>query len=112
MEQITISKDKLNSLLDKIDEKEAEIQALYNGSIKVMELVGLAENGKIKSECFEEGANAIGEVIKGGSSIMSLVMQSQTPFIGKKAEAKLMEKFSFFKDLIPLFIKYGNQYGK
>lgn len=112
MEEIKIPKQQLTELLNKLEEKDAELKALYNGSIKVMELVGLAENGKIKAECFEEGANPIPEVIKGGSSIMSLVMQSQTPFIGKKAEAKLTEKFSFFKDLIPLFIKYGNQYGQ
>ncbi len=108
--EIAINKESLKALLDQNESQKAEIRALYDGSIKVMELIGLAESGQIKSEAFEDGGNALPEILKGASSIMGLVMQAQVPVIGKKAEAKLVEKFSFFKDLIPVFVKYGNEF--
>lgn len=115
--EIAIDRGKLKILLDNtgtlektIEAQRAEIRALYDGSIKVMEIIGLAENGIIKAEAFEEGGGAIPEILKGASSIIGLVMQSQVPVIGKKAEKKLIERFSFFQELIPLFIKYGNEF--
>lgn len=109
--EIAIEKKLLITLYNQLENQKAEIRALYDGSIKVLSLIGLAENGRVKTEAFEEGGNAMPEILKGAGSIMSLVMQSQVPIIGKKAEQKLIEKFDFFKHLIPMFIKYGNEFN-
>jgi len=98
--------------LNEIAQKDLEIKALYNASINIMELLGVAAEGKIKPEMMEDGNNPLPEIMKEAGSLVSLVMKSQIPLIGKKAEAQLVEKFSFFGALLPLFQKYEKQYGK
>ncbi len=99
------------SVKDSVENYKNDIFNLYNGSIKTMEVIGLAENGKMKPGILSGEANPLGLVLKGGSDIFTLAMQAQVPVLGKKAEAKLLDKFSFFKELIPLFEKYGAEFG-
>ncbi len=110
---IEIEESKLMALLDKNDEQEREIRMLYNSSISVLELLGLAENGRFKSEYFgEDSENPLPSVLKEVGSLMVLCTQAAVPVLGKNAEKKLTERFSFFKDLIPVFEKYGKKFKK
>jgi hypothetical protein len=116
--EIAIDRDKLKTLLansenqkNEIAALKAEIRELYDGSINILSIIGLADNGMIKKEAFEEGGNALPEILKGASNIMGLVVQAQVPVIGKNAEKKLLEKFGFFSKLLPIFLKYGELFG-
>jgi hypothetical protein len=109
--EIAIDRQQLNVLLTLNETQREEIKQLYFGSIQLLEMLGLAENGKVKAEAFADGANPLPEILKEASSLIGLVMQAGAPFgMGKKAEKKLIEKFSFFTQLIPLFIKIGNEH--
>jgi hypothetical protein len=110
---ITVPEERLEFLLNDIEEKKREIKQLYDASIKILELIGLANDGMVKSECFNGDENAMPHIIKGAGSLFSMLTKSQIPVIGKTYEAQLQEKFSFFAPLIPVFEKYGKEfYGK
>ena len=118
-EIIKIDKSQLAELLERNQQlqnennsKDEDIKQLYNACMKIMEMVGVAKEGKIKKEITEPGGNAISEVLKEAGSIMTLVFKAQVPVAGRRSEEKLAEKFSFFKDLLPLFQKYEQKYGK
>lgn len=109
--ETTIKIAELEILLTTIEMQKSEILKLYLGSMQVLSLLGLAKDGKVKAEAFEEEGNALPEILKEASGLMMLVMKAQVPVIGKQAEKELIQKFSFFSELIPLFIKYGNEFS-
>lgn len=110
MEKITIEKHQLDELLKQNELAKSEIKQMYDATIKILDLLGLSENGLIKKQCFNGEENAMPHILKGAGSIMTLLTQSQIPIIGKKAEAKLAKKFNFFEPLIPVFEKYGKEF--
>lgn len=110
MAKIEIEQEQLDTLLSRIEEQNADIKKLYDGSMKILELLGLAENGLAKTECFTGEENAMPNIIKGAGSLFTLLTQSQIPIMGKRAEAKLVEKFSFFATMVPIFEKYGKEF--
>lgn len=110
--QVAVDKTQLTLLLEKNETQAAEIKALYDGTIKMFTVLGLADGKRIKTEAFGEDGNAMSCLIKGGGSIITLAAKAASlgPF-GKKAEKELKEKFSFFADLVPMFEKYGKQFN-
>lgn len=119
IEKIEIDKSQLAELLERNQQlqnennsKDEDIRQLYDACMNIMEMVGVAKDGRVKKEITEPGGNAISEVLKEAGSIITLVMKAQVPVVGKKYEEKLADKFAFFKDLMPLFQKYELKYGK
>lgn len=103
---MTIDKQSFKKMLDKNDTDEARIielekerVKLYVVAIKTLEIIGMAENGKLK---IKDGGFSMRSIISGAKPTMSLIIQAQ---FSEKAEEKLGEKFAYFKDVIPLFEK-------
>lgn len=111
-EMMQIEAKKLQSLLATKMRLEADVKTLYYGCMSILAILGIAEDGKLKPECFGPDANPLPEVIREGGHILSLAIQSQVPIIGKKAEAKLQEKFKFYNELLPVFEFYEAQYNQ
>ena len=109
-EIVQVKKEQLDKLIEQNQQQKQEIKELYDGTIKLLDVLGLVENNKIKPEYFNGEQNPIPDILKSASSIMMLATQANIPGLGKKAEAKLVEKFSFFKQLIPIFEKYGKEF--
>lgn len=104
--EIAIDKDDLKNILNQIEElkiNEAnyikERLKLYEAAIKTFEVIGMAENGKIK---VKTGGLSFKDVLSGAKGTINLLIQAG---FSKKAEEKLAEKFSYFKEMIPLFEK-------
>jgi hypothetical protein len=93
----------LETLLTNIEKKDEQILQLYVGSIKLLSLLGLAADGKVKDELFSEDVNIIPMILKEATALMGLITMCQAPVIGKKYQAQLVEKFSFFMPLVPVF---------
>lgn len=106
-EKIEVPKEQLEKLIEQNSEYEKEIKLMYEAVIGILDVLGLAENGKIKPEAFGENSNPLPELLKGGSKIMGLMFQSQVPVIGKKSEEELKQKFAFFGPLMPVIKKYS-----
>jgi len=118
-ETTTIPKEQLKELLEwnqqlqnTILQKDEEIKAMYFAVMKVTDMLGVSENGIIKPSMKDKNVNPVPEVIKAASGLVTLMFQSGMPVIGADAKKKLTEKFSFFGDMLPIFEKYENQYGK
>lgn len=110
MAKIEVEEEQIKLLLSEIKEKDIEIKQLYDASIKILEMLGLAENGLAKTACFNGDENAMPHILKGAGSLFTLLTQSQIPVIGRKAEEKLAAKFEFFGKLVPVFEKYGKEF--
>jgi len=105
-ETMTIDKQSFKKMLDKNDADEARIielekerVKLYTVAIKTLEIIGMAENGKLK---IKDGGLNIRNIISGAKPTISLLIHAQ---FSAKAEEKLGEKFAYFQDVIPLFEK-------
>lgn len=110
MAKIEVDEDQLNTLITKNETQRDEIKQLYDASIKILEMLGLAENGKAKTACFSGEENAMPHIIKGAGSLFTKLTQSQIPIIGKAAQKELEERFAFFGTLVPVFEKYGKEF--
>lgn len=111
--KIEVPESQLTQLIEKNEELKKDVKQLYDGCIKILELLGLAEDGRFKSECFgPDSDNPLPQVLKSAGSIMLLAGQAGVPILGKQAEKKLLEKFGFFNPLIPTFLKYGEEFKK
>lgn len=106
--EVAVDRQQLENLLNEIEIQESEIRQLYDAAIKLMDVIGMVENGEVKKEIFEEGVS-IRSIVSGAKSTIGLFI---TAGVSKKAEEKLTEKFSFFKPLVPLFEKYGHKFRK
>lgn len=105
-ETMTIDKQSFKKMLDKSDADEAQIKELlaerkqlYNAAIKTFEVIGMAENGKVK---FEKGSFSVMSAVGSVKDILWLIGNAQ---FSDKAALKLSEKFSYFTELKPLFEK-------
>lgn len=97
--EIAIDKNDLNDILNQIEGLKKERLKLYEAAIKTFEVIGMAENGKIK---VKTGGLSFKDVLSGAKGTINLLIQAG---FSKKAEEKLAEKFSYFKEMIPLFEK-------
>jgi hypothetical protein len=111
--EIAIDRAQLNKLLSDIKDlrqdnevKNEEIKQLYQGTIKVFEALGMAENGEVKPALLQDGFK-FSMLVSGAKDIFGLIIQSQ---FSKKAEEILTNKFSAFKTLLPVFLKYSEQF--
>lgn len=50
-------------------------------------------------------------ILKAIGDVTSLMIQAQVPIVGKSAEKRLAEKFSFIPKIIPLVKKYSEGHG-
>jgi hypothetical protein len=112
MEQVTVSKEQLDQLIAQNKELKKEVREMYDGTIKLLDTLGLVKDNVIKPEYFNGEENPLPEILKSAGSIITLATQANMPIpvLAKKAEAKLVDKFSFFKELMPIFIKYGKEF--
>ena len=89
-ETMTIDKQSFKKMLDKNDADEARIielekerVKLYTVAIKTLEIIGMAENGKLK---IKDGGLNIRNIISGAKPTISLLIHAQ---FSAKAEEKL-----------------------
>lgn len=110
---ISISEQKLRILLERKAEAEAEIVILKGSAICIMDLMGLIdkETNTVKSEIASGEESFIPGMLKSLTDVVALLTQANLPkFLGgETAQAKLAEKFSFVKDLVPLINKHGTE---
>lgn len=107
--EIVVKKEQLQQLLyvnkRHLAEKQELLQErkeLYNGCIKIFEVIGLAENGKLKIS----GEVTIKQIIGGAKPTLMLLINSTW---SSTAEEKIKQKFSFLKELFPLFQKIDSE---
>ena len=109
--EIAVNEIELKLLIELTATLKNDLFELYKGSIGLLSVLGLAENGQVKAEAFGEDGKTLPHIIKQAGNIIGLVMKSQAPGpFGKNAAKELTEKFAFFTPLIPLFIKYGEEF--
>lgn len=101
---VNVDKQQLNDLLTQNETQRAEIKQLYEACLKIFAMLGLAQDGKVNIDGF-----SIGQLIKGVKPIALLVMECK---FNKSAEKKLVEKFAFFNELIPVFEKYAKEFNQ
>lgn len=103
---ITVKESKLAALLDRITEYEAKEDKIAECCFQALKVIGLVTaEGQFIPE-LKEGKNVIGVImhhIKDNFSFTEFLWNK------KKAEADLAEKFSFLKDLLPLFKDYADR---
>lgn len=109
-ETVPVPKSLLEAMVKQGEETRIETEILYNTCISIMALLGLVDSdGRVKSEVLSGEESWLPCVLKGAKDIVSLLLQMKIPGIGKKAEAELIEKFKFLKEVMPLVEKYGKQ---
>ncbi len=88
--------------------QKQEIDALKDTVIDVIKLLGLYDpvTKTIKAEV-REGKGVFGPIIKSIKDISFLLVQAKMGF--PNAEAEILEKFAFIKNVLPLVDKYAGQ---
>lgn len=107
---VVIDKSQLQSLLNQIKENKADILEFKSCVLSILSLMGLLDE---KTETLKESIKTgeegyFGPILKSLSEVISLLGQAQIPIIGKKAEAKLVQKFAFIKNILPIVEKHAN----
>lgn len=103
MSEIEILKAEIESL--KLENyKQSQELNIYEKAVKgVTHILGVTdENGKLKPELQGEDPAYLGIIIGGLGDTMGLLMKAKAPYIGRKYEEELQQKFSFVKELIHL----------
>lgn len=91
-----------------IKEFKGDVDELKKVIISILTILGIwdEKTNAIKATLKSGEDGYIPTILKGVGDIMALAAQSQVPLIGKKAEKKLHEKFSFLENFIPLMEKH------
>lgn len=113
---VQVPEAQLQTLLDQNEEMKKDLATWRSAGVKLVTLFGVfdPETGRmkpeyVKSEKKPEPENPMPAILKSATSIMGLAAKTNLPgSMGRKAEDQLIEKFSFFSELVPLIEKYGN----
>lgn len=108
-EEITVNKKSYEKLLIELKEYKHDTEELKKCILSVLGLLGILDEEtqsiKAKIKTGEEGYTK--HILGALGDVMTLLTQSNMPIIGKKYEAKLAEKFSFIKTVLPLIDKHS-----
>lgn len=106
---LIVEKQKIENLLNKIEDYKQDITGLKNCVFDILRLLGVFDEntGTIKETIKKGEESYFNHILKSLSEVVALLGQAQIPVIGKKAEAKLLQKFHFVKTIIPLIEKHG-----
>jgi hypothetical protein len=108
------AKANIERLLKMLDEREKDLKTFYDSTIKLLEVIGLAKDGKLIEEITSENGNFMSPVMKAIGDISVLLAGANLPKFagGERNTKKLQEKFAFFSEAAPLLEKYANRYKK
>lgn len=106
-EKIEVDKKQLAALLAENAQFKKDIKVLHKSTLQTMDILGLIDpqTGTIKEDVLTGKENPFPSILKGGSSLLSLVGQAGIGM--SSAKRKLEEKFSFLEELLPLLRTYG-----
>jgi hypothetical protein len=106
-----VENEQLKRLIDDLKEGKKDINELKNCIMSLLGVLGLLnEAGTNIKESIKTGEESyFKHILKALGETMALLGQAQIPVIGKKAEAKLLEKFHFVKTIIPTIEKYAGK---
>lgn len=109
-EQITIPKQQLETLLDRLKGYEAKEAIMADTCFKAMETIGLIDpaTNKVYDEV-AKGENIFGRIIK---TVKSKISVSDYFFNKEKFENELSEQFTFLKPLLEIGQEYANRKSK
>lgn len=101
-------KKRLDELLK---ENEADVAELKNVVVSILQLLGIwdEKTNAVKASIKSGDESYLPSILKGLGDVIALAGQAQIPIIGKKAEARLVEKFHFLKNLIPIIEKHSHE---
>lgn len=110
-EYYLIEAEQLKNLLYEVKEGKKDIGEMKNCIMALLAVLGLLdESGTQIKESIKSGEEGyFKHILKALGETMALLGQAQIPVIGKKAEAKLLEKFHFVKTIIPIIEKHGRK---
>lgn len=108
---IAVPSEHLEKLMEQNLEMKEDAKLLYETIIKVLESVGLADNGIIKKQAFETGGSALKQLLKEVPEIIRLGLQASVPRMGEGAKKELTERFGYVSELLPIINKYSQLYG-
>lgn len=106
-----ISATEKKRLDDLLKENAADVAELRNVVISILKLLGIWDDktNAVKAAIKSGEESYLPNILKGLGEVTMLAGQAQIPVIGKKAEQKLVEKFHFLKNLIPIIEKHSAQ---
>lgn len=105
-----ITEAEKNRIQAVLDENKADVDELRNVVVSILKLLGIwdEKTNSVKNSIKTGQESYLPSILKGLGDVTMLAGQAQIPVIGKKAEAKLLEKFHFLKNLIPIIEKHAN----
>lgn len=106
-EIVQVKKAELEMLIQQKNEQDKEIAILKNSIIKLMEILGIAENGVMNKKILTGEEPFMGPLLGSLGHITRLMVQSEMPIVGKRAAKEIEEKFHFIKELLPVIEKYS-----
>lgn len=105
---LLMPKDQLIKLLNDASEKKQDVEVLKKTILSILDLFGILDEktGTIRESIRTGSESYIKYILKSLKNIIVLMGMAQ---MSKKAEAELMEKFSFITPLIPVIDKYAKK---
>lgn len=105
---LLLPKDQLEKLLSDNIEQKQDIEVLRKTITNILSLFGILDEqtGTIKESIKNGSEGYLKHILKSLKNIIVLMGLSQ---FNKKAEAELLEKFSFITPLIPIIDKYAKK---